>query len=269
MSRPLIALLTDFGLADPYVGVMKGVMKSICPKAEFIDITHEVRPQSVADAAFLLATSRIHFPDHTVFLCVVDPGVGSDRAALAVESATHRFVAPDNGLLSLAWRHLDDPEAHMIVNPAYRLAEVSATFHGRDIFAPAAAHLAAGVPIEGLGPPMPDIEHLAFARPHREGAATLIAAVVHIDHFGNLITNARQSDLPRSVSPTDLRITFGGHQIDGLKTSYSFVDAGCPIAHWGSSGYLELAVRDGNAAECFGLDIGAAVQVTWPTGSED
>lgn len=264
MPRPLIALLTDFGLTDPYVGIMKGVMRGICPDADFVDISHGVRPQAVGQAAFLLATSHLHFPDGTIFLCVVDPGVGSDRAALALKTDRHLYVAPDNGLLSLVWRQAKARAAHMIVEQRYRLPEVSHTFHGRDIFAPAAAHLAAGVPIEALGPSVPDIEELSFASARREEPTCLRGEIVHIDHFGNLITNIRQSDLPRGVEASALQIQVADRAVQGLVTTYSAAGVGEPLAHIGSSGMLEIAVRRGHAAKHFGVDVGDAVRLRWP-----
>jgi S-adenosylmethionine hydrolase len=263
MNRPLIALLTDFGLEDTYVGVMKGVIKTICPEAEPVDLCHGVRRQGVAEAAFLLATSHAHFPPGTVFLCVVDPGVGSDRAALAVASGRHLFVAPDNGLLSLVWRRDPESVAHAITSPDHRLAKVSTTFHGRDIFAPAAAHLAAGVPLHDLGPRMPDIEQLAFAHPLREGAETLAGAVLHVDHFGNVITNIRPGDLPHGADPATLEVVIGKHALGGLHDTYSAVASGDALVHWGSSDFLEIAVREGDAADRFGLGVGDAVRVRW------
>ncbi len=263
MTRPVIALLSDFGLRDTYVGVMKGVIKGICPDADLIDLTHEVRPQAVAEAAFLLAVSHTHFPDGTLFLCVVDPGVGSDRAAIVVETERHRFVAPDNGLLSLIWRQAEEPAAHSIVSHSHRLTEVSATFHGRDIFAPAAAHLAAGVPVGDLGPRIPEIEQLAFIQPHREGRSKMHGAILHADHFGNLVTNIRRADLPAKVNADAVQIELGEASLRGIFTTYSSVAPEAPLAHWGSGGFLEIAVRGGSAAERFGLKVGDRVSVSW------
>lgn len=261
MTRPLIALLTDFGQTDTYVGVMKGVMRSICPEADFIDLTHGVRPQAVAQAAFLLSVSVPHFPHGTVFLSVVDPGVGSDRAALAARVGEHLFVAPDNGLLSMVWR--EDAEAHSLIRSEYRLPQVSATFHGRDIFAPAAAHLAAGVSLANLGPRVTEIERLALAHPSPVSATILRGAVVHIDHFGNLVTNIRTGDLAPALRASRITVQTGGAEITGLRVTYSEADEGELLAHWGSSGHLEIAVRGGCASGRLAVDIGEPVLVRW------
>jgi hypothetical protein len=248
---------------------MKGVIKGICPNAEMIDLTHRVRRQSVAEAAFLLATSYRHFPDGTTFLCVVDPGVGSDRAAIAVASGSHRFVAPDNGLLSLVWRQGTDLRAHAITNPDLQLPDVSATFHGRDIFAPAAAHLAHGTPLSDLGPALPDIELLAYAHPVHDGAGSALASVLHIDTFGNIITNIRHADLPRELDSESLEIELGGETVKGLLRTYSAVEGGEALLHWGSSGHLEVAVREGDAAKQFQVSVGDTLRLRWaaPVGT--
>lgn len=264
-KRPIIALMTDFSLRDTYVGVMKGVIKTICPEADLIDLTHDIPPQAVAQAAFLLATSHAHFPEGTVFLAVVDPGVGSSRAALAVRAAGKVFVAPDNGLLSLVWRQAENPAAHSITDPDFRLPGVSSTFHGRDIFAPAAAHIAAGLAIEKLGPLLPDIEHLSFALPLRESPTRIRATIVHTDHFGNIITNVRHQDLPRGYAPKGLKVDLSRRAITGLSNTYSSVNLGQPLIHWGSSDFLEIAVAGGSASSAFKLSVGDTITVECET----
>ncbi|MEP7294036.1 MAG: SAM-dependent chlorinase/fluorinase, partial [Chloroflexota bacterium] len=187
----LIALLTDFGTTDTYVGVMKGVMLGIAPDIQLVDLTHAIQPQNIRQAAFLLLNSYRFFPPETVFLVVVDPGVGSSRRALAVRAGQYTFVAPDNGVLSYVLDELSECQTVELTNPDYQLSGASNTFHGRDIFAPAAAHLAAGVPLDTLGAPvdppviLPD-PSLVVAGKH------VIGEVLHIDHFGSAVTSIGQ-----------------------------------------------------------------------------
>jgi len=190
VSRP-IALLTDFGHGDPYLGIMRGVILSINPQAQVVDLCHEVLPQNVFQAAFLLRAAYPYFPTGTIFVAVVDPGVGSARRILCLDTQCHLFLAPDNGLLSLIaapgrWRH--------VTSRRYFLNPVSHTFHGRDIFAPVAAHLSLGLDPGELGPVVADPVQLPAHIPQRFGDE-LRARVVHIDHFGNLITNVTAADL--------------------------------------------------------------------------
>ncbi|MDM7461951.1 MAG: SAM-dependent chlorinase/fluorinase, partial [bacterium] len=209
MSR-LIALLTDYGYTDTYVAQVKAVLLSICPTCEILDLTHGVAPQKVRSGAYLLATATPYLPDGTIVIAVVDPGVGTERRAVAVQGARHIYLAPDNGLLSLALR--DDPPtlAVSLDNPRYHLPQVSDTFHGRDIFAPCAAHLANGVPLRALGTALdttslatlPDMEPEFLGRVIR-------CKPLHIDHFGNVVFNLRRADIPvraNAPSSTDIPI---------------------------------------------------------------
>lgn len=273
----LVALLTDFGITDTYVGVMKGVMLNIAPGAQLIDLTHAVQPQSVKQAAFLLLNSYRYFPRGTVFLVVVDPGVGSERRALAVRAGDYTFVAPDNGVLSGVLRELGAARAVELRDPAYRLSATSVTFHGRDIFAPAAAHLAAGVAIEQLGSP---VEHpvelpapLLTVEPAR-----ITGEVLHVDHFGTAVTSI---GLLRWIAGDQLalqpRFGAGGdafhfpaaqaavsaadQTLIGIARTYTDVPPGESLALVGSSGYLELSVNQGSFARRFGVQVGDAVEV--------
>ncbi len=185
---PAIALLTDFGLTDAYVGTMKGVMLSICPAARLIDLTHAVEPQNIRQAAYLLLTAYRYFPPQTVFLVVVDPGVGTARQPIAVETDHGFYVAPDNGVLSYVLSQVQIRQQVILQNPAYQLPAASQTFHGRDIFSPAAAHLANGVPITDLGPAVARIERLPDPL-LKISAEQVCGEVLHIDHFGNVITS--------------------------------------------------------------------------------
>ena len=276
MASPPIVLTTDFGLADPYVGVMKGVVLRINPDAALIDLTHLVQPQNVRQGAFLLGNSHRFFPQGSIHVAVVDPGVGTDRRPLLLETPTARFVAPDNGLLScVVSEHLDDPpelpgqvtvppdvSVYHLTNPHYWLQPLSRTFHGRDVFAPVAAHLSLGVPPEELGVPVNDMVWLPIARPSADGNH-LSGEVVYADHFGNLITNIPGEQLADNPN-VDVHVT--GRTIHGLSRTFhdEHTDAGggeALIALVGSLGYLEIAVPDGSAAAALSVGPGEPVSV--------
>lgn len=269
----LITLLTDFGTRDTYVGQMKGVILGIAPMATIVDLTHEVAPQRITEGAFLLETGLPAFPPGTIHLAVVDPGVGTARRAIAIATAQALFVGPDNGLLSAALPEAarpDDapgvvpvPEGVTVVelaNPAYRRALVSNTFHGRDVFAPAAAHLAAGVPVEALGPRRTSLIALPPFRARRLPDDSLEAEIVSIDRFGNAITTARAQELPAGPFTVIVR----EHAVAGPVATYA--EARGPAALVGSSGYLEIAVPNGSAAVRLGLQLGDRVRIA-PRGS--
>ncbi|MFN7016759.1 MAG: S-adenosyl-l-methionine hydroxide adenosyltransferase family protein, partial [Fimbriimonadales bacterium] len=207
MSR-IIALLTDYGYTDTYVAQVKAVLWSLCPTCEILDLTHGVAPQNVRSGAYLLATATPYLPDGTVVIAVVDPGVGTARRAVAVQGARHIYLAPDNGLLSLALR--DDPPtlAVSLDNPRYHLPQVSATFHGRDIFAPCAAHLANGVPLSALGSAIDTASLATLPDIEPEFLGDVIRCKpLHIDHFGNVVFNLRSTDIPvRATTPSSTDI---------------------------------------------------------------
>jgi S-adenosylmethionine hydrolase len=260
-----IAILTDFGYRDHYVGAMKGVIASIAPGAPLIDITHGVPAQSIAAGAIALAQSWRLFPPRTVFLVVVDPGVGTARLPVAVQTrAGARFVGPDNGVLSLALEEAGPARAVELRAPRYRRARVSATFHGRDIFAPAAAHLWRGVKLESLGPPVREgLTHLELAEP-REGVEELRGEVLYVDGFGNLVSNIARDALARFEArfpAMRLSVRIGtGAPIEILQ-AYGDARNGVPLATFGSFELLEIAVRDGSAARHFAAGPGAMVTV--------
>lgn len=275
-QAPLVALLTDFGTADGYVGTMKGVVLGIVPDARLVDISHEIAPQDVRQAAYVLYTAYCFFPPHTVHLIVVDPGVGSTRRPIAVRTSVGSFVAPDNGVLSYVMAREDVEAVVELADPRYRLPEVSHTFHGRDIFSPAAGHVAAGVPIEALGPPVPD--PVTFPAPRLEISVQGVAGeVLHVDHFGNVITSVgllswTESELTLEPAFGDVgggeRVRFqaagavvvvAGHEIAGVHRTYAEVAPGETLALVGSEGHLEIAVREGNAARKLGLRAGDPV----------
>ncbi|HEY8492087.1 MAG TPA: SAM-dependent chlorinase/fluorinase [Dehalococcoidia bacterium] len=271
---PVITFTTDFGTADPYVAAMKGVALSICPEARLVDVTHQVQPQQVLQGAFLLAAAWPHFPPGTVHVAVVDPGVGTERRAMALATEHGLFVGPDNGLLSSALPDAARPQGReparvplpagvrgvALTNPAYHRHPVSATFHGRDIFTPAAAHLAAGVPLAELGEPVRDMLAFPPFRGRRRPDGVVEGRVIHVDRFGNCITAVRAEDLPSPGVTVEVR----GRRVPGLFPTYAALPEG-PGALIGSGGYLELAVRNGSARETLGAAVGDVVAVR-PTG---
>ena len=269
MAAPVIALLTDFGVRDTYVGELKGAVLSINPSATIVDITHHIPPQDVRAGAFMLGNAVAAFPVGTVFVAVVDPGVGSERRPVLVETPQGAFVAPDNGLLSrVIWldEHHAAPsssassplppgvKAWHLTNPANWREVVSNTFHGRDVFAPAAAHYAAGVPASAMGEPATDLWRLLFPRPKlQEGVVT--GEVVYMDHYGNLVTN-----ISAHMLPPEALVEIAGQRIAGLSRHY---DAAKPlVAMVGSHDTLEIAKPGGSAAEALGVERGATVRVT-------
>jgi S-adenosylmethionine hydrolase len=247
-----IVLLTDYGLQDTYVGVLKGVIARIAPQAVVIDLLHHVRPQQIRQGAYALWVAEPYFPDGSIFVAVVDPGVGTERRAVAVEINRKYFVAPDNGLLSFLLQRYGAERAVSLDNPAYRLPHLSATFHGRDIFAPAAAYLAQGVRLEQLGMPLDpgSLQQLPPPRcDYRDGV--WLGEVLHIDRFGNLITSLSARALQLGDSPQERsrwRLAVRSRTIAGLSRTFADVREGEFCAYVGSDGLLEIACRNGSAA---------------------
>lgn len=263
LMASLITLTTDFGLTDGFVGVMRGVIYSIAPDAPVIDLSHGIPPQQVYTGARLLAASVPYFPPQTVHLCVVDPGVGSARQVIAITVGETILVGPDNGVLSLAVAQLERSRAMparavKLDQPRYWLPRVSNTFHGRDIFAPAAAHLAQGVPLGAMGTPLDRWITLDLAEPTRRADGALVGEVVYVDRFGNLLTNLSNEHLAE-FGTYDLQIEIGGEIVRSLARAYADVAPGELVALLSSSWQLEIAVRDGNAAEQLGVTIGGQV----------
>jgi S-adenosylmethionine hydrolase len=249
----LITLTTDFGTRDWFVGTMKGVILSLAPKATLIDITHDIPPGDVWSAAYVIASAFAFFPARTVHLVVVDPGVGSRRAPLAVRAAGYHFVGPDNGVLSLALRLCNAQAIHHIENRI--LPNPSSTFHGRDIFAPAAAHLSQGISIAKLGPSATSLIRLAWPEPTL--SPRVRGSVIYVDKFGDAITNLPNRLLEKSThirvgrAGTQRRIPVGSH--------YQSVPQGRPVALAGSGGCVEIAINGGHAARRLGLRVGSPV----------
>lgn len=264
MSTPaLITLTTDFGTQDGYVAAMKGVMLSAIPTLRFVDLTHEVAPQDVMEAAFLLNTAAWEFPAGTVHLVVVDPGVGTDRRPVAIRAGGHYFVGPDNGLFSLL---LDgEPiDAGVRLDPAQVGADdrLSTTFHGRDLFAPAAARLAAGTALDALGPSLDQLKALHWALPIPD-AEGIRGWVVHIDRFGNCITNIPRAMLKEQRGGRSVVCYVGSGVVRGLRETYGTVEKGEPLLVVGSSDFLEIAVNSGNAATMLDIRKGAPVNLVF------
>lgn len=271
-----IALITDFGLHDTYVGVMKGVMRYICPPVDFIDITHSVPPQSVRNGALALRNSYRYFRKGTVFLVVVDPGVGTKRRAIAAVAGGYAFVAPDNGVLSYVLDEFDDIEAVTLENPKYQLDTISRTFHGRDIFAPAAAYLARGdVPLADFGQSVTDLVTMRLPQMQLEGKR-IVGEVTHIDHFGNIVTSigllkwmenekcilnpVTGIEKVMRITTDDAIIKIRNEDITGIMPSYNDAIRGELLALIGSDGFLEIAINQGNAAAKLDAQVGDMVE---------
>jgi len=272
----VISLLTDFGIEDEYAGVMKGVILSINPAAVIVDLTHQVGAQQILQAALLIRSAYRFFPAKTVHVIVVDPGVGSARAILAYKTREHIFLAPDNGVLTLVLEEAEEAEAVVVENRNYFLSPVSKTFHGRDIFAPVAAHLSLGTPLGELGPALnPDrIARLDICRPVSARRGELSARVIAVDHFGNLTTNVELNALSRygidptdallsryGIDPTDALIVIGSATVGGISRRYVDVPAGRPLVLTGSRGLLEIAVNRGSAQAMFNAAVGDTVRI--------
>jgi S-adenosylmethionine hydrolase len=256
--RPVVALLTDFGVRDHYVGTMKGVILGICPEATLVDISHDIGAHDVTDAAFELAASYRYFPAGTIFLAVVDPGVGTTRRAIAAEAAGFRFVAPDNGILTLVL-HEAASEAVELSNPRYARATISRTFEGRDRFAPAAAWLAAGVDIGLLGPRAGGLHRLDVPAPRVEPGA-IAGEVMRVDRFGNLVTNIDRRTFD-SLAAGAIEVHAGAHRIAGLAATYGDVPPAAICALFGSTEHLEIAANGRSAATLLEIGRGAPVRV--------
>ena len=274
MARPVITLTTDFGTADPFVGAMKGVILGICPEATVVDLTHDVPPHDIHAGAYLLGTAYHHFPPGTVHVIVVDPGVGTERRAIVAASPTATFVCPDNGLLShamdregaflpavepFALATVELPPAwrcHHLTNERYWHLPVSNTFHGRDVFAPVAAHLAAGEQLAHMGPAIGSLSAFGVPKAKRDDGGVQ-GTVVHVDRFGNLVTNIDIAMLGKGGET--LVVEVGGATIQGLSTAYQ--SGGAPVGVVGSNETLEIAVPNGDASAALGVGLGDPVRV--------
>jgi len=260
----IVTLITDFGMEDPYVGMMKGVILSVNPCARIIDISHHVKAGSIARAAHILQDTYPYFPEGTIHITVVDPGVGSKRRAIILMAQSHLFVGPDNGIF---WPIIDlhqDIKIIHITETKYFLPDVSNTFHGRDIFAPVAAHLSKGADPLEMGPTISDPVKLPLHASNQKGGA-LYGEVVSVDHFGNLITNIHRKEIEGFAGGRALIIWLQDLLIEGMRGTYAECGKGEILSLFGSSGYLEIAVNLGRASDLLGLDeaeiIGLEVEV--------
>lgn len=275
ITRPLIALLTDFGTSDPYVGIMKGVMIGRCPSVRFIDITHEVGPQNIAQASYLLHSAYRYFPPHTIFLVVVDPSVGSERRPVAIHTSHGAYVGPDNGVFSMV---LDEVEAwHAVI--LWPPEHMSNTFHGRDLFASVAADLASGRPLSEVGTPTVDLVRSSVPRVRRIAETILEGTVLHIDHFGNIITSLgmfewrdrdhrlltldNNEDISLTLAATDARVLFKGYELIGIQATYGDAPPGELLALVNSNKCLEIAINQRNAAQLMGAALGDTIQLVF------
>ena len=260
--RPVVALLTDFGVRDHYAGTMKGVVLGICPETTLVDISHDVPPHDVLSASLELAASYKYFPAGTVFLVVVDPGVGSARRPLAAEAGDYRFVAPDNGVLSAVFKEVPPRRVVELTERRFARPTVSRTFEGRDRFAPAAGWLAKGTDVKALGRALTDYLRLAIPDPIVTEHAVR-GEVLRVDRFGNLITNIDRRSVDRLGRPGEVTVEIlaGDHRVGRLVTTYAEITPGEVCSLFGSTEHLEIAANSASAAETLGLGRGAAVCV--------
>jgi S-adenosylmethionine hydrolase len=273
----IITLTTDFGYDDAYVAAVKGAILSINPEANIIDINHSIKPQDILQAAFILSVAYRYFPKQTVHMAIVDPGVGSERRGIILKTPSAIFVAPDNGILSYIIDDLFSVESRSLTEQSHDLKEivfkkgleaaaitdprfwrhpVSSTFHGRDIFAPVAAGLSLGISPYEFGEKINSLHILPIPKPSLDPEGNLVGRVLHVDRFGNLITNIKSNDLPGK----DIVIEIAGHCIQGISDYYAQNKGIMAIV--GSSGYLEVSLRDGSACDFLGAMLGDEIKVT-------
>lgn len=260
MPQRTITLTTDFGLSDHFVGVMKGVILRIAPECTIVDITHEIRPFEITEGAFVVGQTWRWFPKKTIHVAVVDPGVGSARRPILVEAAGQYFIGPDNGLLAMVYMR-EKARVREIRNDKLFVQPVSATFHGRDVFAPVAARLAAGLTPARIGPIIEDYLKPAFGRPQRTGKRVWTGSILKADRFGNLITNFEASEFPDILS-RPFMLAIGTKEVRTLAPTYAAASPGEPVLVHGSSGFFEVCVREASAARLLGCEAGAPAELT-------
>lgn len=259
MPSPILTLTTDFGTSDHYVGAMKGVILGICPRAQIVDITHEVSPYEITEGAYLIAQAWRTFPKKTVHVVVVDPGVGTARRPILVEAAGQYFIAPDNGVLSMIYQR-EPAKVRLISNEKYFRHPVSRTFHGRDIFSPVAAHLASGVTPAQFGKRIENYLRPVFQKPQRAGKRTWVGQILKIDHFGNVITNFHVEDFP-GLENQAVTFSVGPYPVTVIARNYAETGTGEVFAIVGSSGYYEISVSQASAAKRIGCVVGGPVEL--------
>ena len=261
MLNPIITLTTDFGLADPYVAEMKAVILKINPNARIVDISHQIEKFNIRMGAYVLAAAAPYFPKGTVHVAVIDPGVGTKRKPIMIEAKNSFFIGPDNGVLALAAKNQGIKHVYEIANPKFMLPRISATFHGRDIFAPAAAFLSKGIHPSEFGPEIRNIVVPKFAKTVRKGAA-FMGEIIHVDGFGNIITNFTEKHLKALNVNVAVRIKIKNMELTlRLCKAYAEVEAQKPLAIIGSHDFLEISINMGNAAETFNVKVGDEVKL--------
>ena len=258
----IITLTTDFGLADPYVGIMKGVILSINPEVKLVDITHEIEPGEIIQAASIMKETHAYFPPGTVHLVVVDPGVGGSRRPLAFRTERFVFIGPDNGIFWPILKEYSWTDMICLTKKEYFLKDISGTFHGRDIFAPVAAHLSMGKDLQKMGESISDPVKLEISGPDQD-RDSISGVVRRVDRFGNLITNLHKDDLKKLLDKGDLAVKIGELEIEGLHETYSDVPEGEMLALFGSSGFLEISENMGRACDRIipGREVNAGTKV--------
>jgi len=261
MRNPIITLLTDFGLKDPYVASMKGVILSINPQCTLVDITHQVSPYDIKEGAFILAQAYSTFPKGTIHLSVVDPGVGSPRKPILFVTKNYFFIGPDNGLFTFALKREKLKKVIALGKMEFFLPEVSPTFHGRDLFAPVAAHLSFGIAPESFGRVIKSWNEISFPEPVLR-QEKLIGEVVHIDTFGNLVCNIDYKNLLKFSKTRPFVIKIGKRTMRGLKKGYWEGRKDEPMALIGSGGFLEISVREGNAQRLLKAKKGDPIKIS-------
>jgi len=263
LARAIVTLTTDFGSADPFVGILKGVILGINPEAEVVDLCHDIRPYDIMEAAYVIAQAYRYFPPRTIHIVLVDPGVGTARRPLLVSADRYIFVAPDNGVLSLIYAREQALYVRHITTSHYFLEPVSNTCHGRDIFAPVAGWLSRRVETEKFGDLITDYTRFAAPEPKRANGHLLKGVVVRVDRFGTLMTNLTPADLPELFreNPAPFKMVVGKAEITQLKTAYADGAQGEVFAILGSSGYLEIAANRASASQTLGVGRGAEVGV--------
>jgi hypothetical protein len=273
---PVITLTTDFGYDDAYVAAVKGAILNINPVATIVDVSHSIKPQDILQAAFVLSAVYRYFPKETVHVAIVDPGVGSDRRGIILKTPSAIFVGPDNGIFSYVIDDLFSPESRSVIEQTHGLTEivfktgleaaaitdprfwrhpVSPTFHGRDVFAPVAAGLSLGISLYEFGEKINSLHVLPVPKPSLDPDGNLVGQVIHIDRFGNLIVNIRSNSLPGK----NVVIEVGGQRIQGISDYYAQKEGVMAVV--GSSGYLEISLRDGSARDFLGIEEGDEIRV--------
>lgn len=260
MPGPLITLLTDFGTRDHYVASMKGAILSINPTVRIVDISHQIAPFQILEAAYTLSQAWLNFPTGTIHIVVVDPGVGSTRRPILVKAAGHIFIGPDNGVFSLVLDRLPEYAATEITNPRYFARQPGRTFHGRDIFAPVATHLSAGAAIQEIGKRINDLHFLDSIRPLELSPRHWTGMILSVDRYGNLITNFPSDEFPITPEKSYV-LKLGGSSVCRHHPYYDAAAPGTPFMIHGSSGYLEVSLNQADAAAQLGIEAGRTVEL--------